>query len=89
MKPKSKGDCNRLLIQTAPKLDHKYGYFKDTCEKWASLWDLSPKELWKSYGVNTACLDNKTGKVVYYPEDIARAIRGSLDKSWVSPHEWD
>jgi hypothetical protein len=89
MKPKSKGDCNRLLIQTAPPLDHKYGFFKETVEKWAAKWDLSPKEFWKSYGVNTCVLDNKTGKVVYYPEDVERAIRGAINKSFVHPAEWD
>jgi hypothetical protein len=89
MKPKSKGDCNRLLIQTAPPLDHKYGYFQTTCEAWAAKWDLSPKELWKSYGVNTVMLDNKTGKTVYFDKDIARAIRGAINKTWVHPAEWD
>jgi len=45
--------------------------------------------MWKHYGVNTAMRDRKSGEIVYYPEDIARAMRGALNKTWVDIEEWN
>lgn len=90
LKPKSKGDCKRLLIQTAPPLDHKYGYFAETIEKWVELWNISCHEFWRTFGEgNTCTMDEKTCKAVFYPCDVERTIRECLNKKWVSLEEWD
>jgi hypothetical protein len=90
LKPKSKGECTRLLIQTSPPLDHKWGYYGETCEKWAAKWDISKKRFWKAFGIgNTCAIDKKKNKFVFYPCDVERAIRECINKTWVSIEDWD
>jgi hypothetical protein len=48
-------------------------------EKWAALWDISPKRFWKQFGVNTCMLDEKTGETIYYPCDVEGTLRELLD----------
>lgn len=89
LKPKSKGDCNRLLIQTTPPFDHKYGYYGSTCENWAKQFGISKSRLWKAFGVNTCTWDDKKKMNVFYQCDIERAIRECINKNWVSLEDWD
>jgi hypothetical protein len=80
--PKSKGECKRMLIQTAPPLDHKHGWYGETIEKWVALWDISPKEFWKQFGVNTCAFDEKKKEMVYYSHDVEGTIREILQKGY-------
>lgn len=89
IRPKSKGELNKILTQTAPKLDHKYGYFRETVDAWRETFGIAMEKFWKNYGVNTCVLDRKTWKIVYYDEDICRTFRACFNKKWNHPLEWD
>jgi len=81
----SVGDCNRLLIQTAPPYDHKHGWYGETVEKWAAMWDISPKEFWKRFGVNTVA--SYKGKTVFYPQDVIGTLKEFLKPGY--KRVWD
>ena len=87
LKPHSKGECNRLIVQTTPPLDHKHGYYGETVEKWIKMFGINKKKFWHVMGINT-CLMHE-GHVVYYPCDIERTIRECINRKWVSHEEWD
>jgi hypothetical protein len=89
LKPKSKGECSRLVIQTCPPLDHKYGWYGTTVERWAKLFGINKKKFWKVFGVNTCVMDEETGQIVYYSCDIDRTIRECINRKWVHSGEWD
>jgi len=88
-RPKTKQQCIKMLMDSMPPLDHKHGYFRATAERYAERWRIPASRMWKHYGVNTAMRDRKSGEIVYYPEDIARAMRGALNKTWVDIEEWN
>ena len=89
LKPKSKGECFRMIMQTCPLLDHKYGYFGETAEKWAKMFGINKKKFWKVFGVNTCAYDEKLDKSIFYQCDVERAIRECVNRKWVSSGEWD
>jgi hypothetical protein len=84
--PISKGDGARLLIQTAPPLDNKYGWYRETVERWVIKWDIEPKTFWKQFGVNTAMVDN-WGKIVFYQDDVVGTLRELIDPKF--KRVWD
>ena len=89
LKPHSKGECRRLVIQTTPPKDHEYGWYGKTAEKWAAKFGINKKKFWKVFGVNTCMIDDSNNKVVYYECDIERTIRECINRKWVSGYEWD
>ena len=88
-KPKNRRECADLLKLNMPPLDHKHGYHRETAEKFAKMFGVTPPKLWAKYGVATAMWDRRAEKIIYYPEDICLAIRGAINKNWTSPSDWD
>ena len=88
-KPDSREECIYRIKSAMPPPDHKHGYYKKTAEEFAAKWNISPQKLWREFKVPPIVKERASGEIIYFTEDVARAIRGAIDKTWVDIEEWD